>query len=646
MTPNAHFLQMGSSAPAPARKPLQAGPVSLAYEGGMLRYLRVGEKELLHSWYFALRDHNWGTVPGTVINEKVRVWERHFFITYTLLHQQPDPEIRFEWKVEIEGSAEGQIRFSIAGRAGCDFPKNRAGFCILHPAEPCAGQPLRVRHIDGSETAGFFPERISPHQPFKQIREMTWGHQPRATLLFEGDVFEMEDQRNWTDDSYKTYCTPLEWPFPVLLRTGEEVKQQVVFSVENLPRHLGETLPKGIRLRYDAARAFPLPAMGVGGSSVYARLDEVSRKAIHAIGFDHYRVEARPGVPGGAANLERQLAEAAALGLAAELVIFFSENGLAEAGLLAKSVKESGVKLARILLFSATHKVTPPEWQRTLYPVLKAHFPDVPVGAGTDAYFAELNRQPPDPGMADFFTFSINPQVHAFDPASLTETLQAQGYVLESARQLSGTKPVGISPVTFRPRFNPNATGPAPAVAPGDLPPETDPRQMSLYGAGWTLGSIKYLTMAGAESVTWYETAGARGLVQGPERPPFYAHFPAAPGMIFPLYHVLRLVCAHKDAGLLPLRSSDRLRADGFFLKKDLQLLGLVANFTGETQNILLEDLPAGKYSCQVMDEAAFRQHLYDPLPLVHLREAATEIAPFGLEFSLPPGAFALILPL
>lgn len=29
---------------------------------------------------------------------------------------------------------------------------------------------------------------------------------------FEGDVFEMEDQRNWTDASYKTYCTP--WGCP------------------------------------------------------------------------------------------------------------------------------------------------------------------------------------------------------------------------------------------------------------------------------------------------------------------------------------------------------------------------------------------------------------------------------------------------
>ena len=36
-----------------------------------------------------------------------------------------------------------------------------------------------------------------------------WRHS-----LDTGDVFEMEDQRNWTDASFKTYCTPLRQPFP------------------------------------------------------------------------------------------------------------------------------------------------------------------------------------------------------------------------------------------------------------------------------------------------------------------------------------------------------------------------------------------------------------------------------------------------
>ena len=36
----------------------------------------------------------------------------------------------------------------------------------------------------------------------------------------EGDTFEMEDQRNWTDASYKTYVRPLALPWPYTLAGG------------------------------------------------------------------------------------------------------------------------------------------------------------------------------------------------------------------------------------------------------------------------------------------------------------------------------------------------------------------------------------------------------------------------------------------
>jgi len=37
----------------------------------------------------------------------------------------------------------------------------------------------------------------------------------------------MEDQRNWTDASFKTYSTPLSEPFPRLVRTGDLVEQSL-----------------------------------------------------------------------------------------------------------------------------------------------------------------------------------------------------------------------------------------------------------------------------------------------------------------------------------------------------------------------------------------------------------------------------------
>ena len=89
---------------------------------------------------------------------------------------------------------------------------NRAGFVVLHPAW-LAGQKLKVVHVDGREAETRFPERISPSQPVFDIRALSHEAAPGlwATCRMEGDAFEMEDQRNWTDASYKTYVRP--WRF-------------------------------------------------------------------------------------------------------------------------------------------------------------------------------------------------------------------------------------------------------------------------------------------------------------------------------------------------------------------------------------------------------------------------------------------------
>ena len=47
----------------------------------------------------------------------------------------------------------------------------------------------------------------------------------------EGDVFEMEDQRNWSDGSYKTYCRPLDLPYPYPLKAGQEIRQSITIEV-------------------------------------------------------------------------------------------------------------------------------------------------------------------------------------------------------------------------------------------------------------------------------------------------------------------------------------------------------------------------------------------------------------------------------
>jgi hypothetical protein len=109
---------------------------------------------------------------------------------------------------------------------------NRAGFVLLHPIAGVAGAELEVRRPDGSMETARFPERISPRQPVFDIAGLRHRVGPvEVEIAMEGEVFEMEDQRNWTDASFKTYCRPLARPRPFMLSAGETLRQRVVVTL-------------------------------------------------------------------------------------------------------------------------------------------------------------------------------------------------------------------------------------------------------------------------------------------------------------------------------------------------------------------------------------------------------------------------------
>ena len=96
------------------------------------------------------------------------------------------------------------------------------------PARSSRAAPLASAHSDGTVEHSRFPVDISPHQPAFDIAGLSWRDDGLdVDVRFAGDMFEMEDQRNWTDASYKTYSRPLALPFPYPLAAGERVVQSI-----------------------------------------------------------------------------------------------------------------------------------------------------------------------------------------------------------------------------------------------------------------------------------------------------------------------------------------------------------------------------------------------------------------------------------
>ena len=76
----------------------------------------------------------------------------------------------------------------------------------------------------------------------------------------------MEDQRNWSDASFKTYGTPLSLPFPVRLEESARVRQAVVVSAGTRRgrRTLSQPAARQSTITVDAAARASWPAIGVG----------------------------------------------------------------------------------------------------------------------------------------------------------------------------------------------------------------------------------------------------------------------------------------------------------------------------------------------------------------------------------------------
>lgn len=630
-------LYYGKPEAPPRVVPLRAGPLTMEYEAGDLRYIRLNDREVVRRWYAATRDRNWGTLPTALSNEKIDAQEDSFRITYDVQNKRGD--IDFVWKGTIEGDKQGRITFSLDGVARTTFLRNRIGFCLLHPIRECPGSRARVEQADGTVIEGVFPKYISPQAPFPEMKSIAHEVTPGVwcKLAFSGDIFEMEDQRNWVDASFKTFCTPLRIPYPVEVQEGTRIAQSVTLSLEG-PVPDRQLTKESSRVAIEIlSETRPVPQIGLGAASHGQPLTMREQQRLKALGLAHLRLDMTLADPDHIRQLQQAAGECAALGVPLEAALFLSQDAEQELESLIDQLKTLKPRVARWLVFHAAEKSTSQKWISLARERLKQYDPDARVYSGTNAYFTELNRERPPAQVSDGVVYSLNPQVHAFDNRSLIETLEAHVSTIESARQFTGNLPLAISPVTFLPRFNPNATGKL-SEATDSLPAQVDVRQMSLFGAGWTLGSLKYIAESGVESVTYYETTGWRGVMETAAGLPLPDQFRSLPGSVFPLYHVLADVGEFRDGQVVPTRSADPLRVESLLLTKGDRRRMLVANLTekpmlatisGLGSEVQVRRLNADNARAAVLEPEQFRRQ--PPTRSSAQPQAEIQLAPYEI---------------
>ena len=558
--------------------PLVAGPLRLDYDSGDIRCVRLGNEEILRRIYVAFQDRNWTARPWRILSEEIDDRGDSFAIRVSARGTfDAEP---FTWQVDISGDPDGTLSYSLRGEASASFLRNRLGICVLHPPAGFAGRACEITHVDGSVEASAFPDRISPHQPFLDIAAMAYpvGESGRARIDFAGEVFETEDHRNWSDASYKTYCTPISLPFPVEVRPGDVVSQSVTLTLAGVNATTPEPLGEGpVEITVDLA-AQPMPGIGVHVTE--PAWTETEADFLRSLSLRHLHADIDATAPDATARISDAVRRARLLD--ARVFLALHATGDPDPS-LAAPLREAGDTLAGVWIVRPGEKVTS---RATLDAWRSQVGADLPWGGGTDLYFTELNRDRPDTAGLAWTTFSVNPQVHAHDDRSVLQNTATLAAIAENATSLAGSTRIHVGPVSLRPRFNPNATDPASDVSNTDLPADVDARQRQWLAAAWTALAVRSLAIPGTVSaVTLFEDLGWKGL-RARDAGSEGAAFPADPSEEFPVSAVVRALA--RATHVLPTASSDPESVDAVVLEGPDGRSTLLVNLTDAPREVRL----------------------------------------------------------
>ncbi|MBB4095531.1 hypothetical protein [Brucella pecoris] len=519
------FLLFGTRETEAKPLHLKAGLLAVDLSDGNLRTIKYDGVEVLRAVSYLVRDRDWGTYNPEIHDLNVEQNDSGFIITYQARCEGPDAT-QLTIDVRIQAESGGTLTFDAVANTATGFETNRCGFCILHPIVGVAGSAVNVEHVDGTLNNTRLPDLIEPWQPFKDMRAITHETMPGVTAecRMEGDTFEMEDQRNWSDASYKTYVRPLALPWPYQIEAAKPQHQRVVLNISDTrlakPKTTQYAEPVRITLG-DASGKMPnigiiiTPEEAKASLAAIELLEEITPQDL----LFHY--DPLAGHNGSAFADFTTLAAKHKGCISLEIALPCEKALIDETTAIAFDMKAAGFTPDAVIVSPAIDRQsTPPgsEWPpcpplEDVYAAARAAFPNVRLGGGMLSYFTELNRKRVPGELVDFVTHCTNPIVHAADDLSVMQTLEALPFITRSVRAIYGDKPYRIGPSTIPMRQNPygsrtmeNPNGKRIAMA------NRDPRHNGKFAESFAMAYAISVLNAGLDSLSLSALTGSFGL--------------------------------------------------------------------------------------------------------------------------------------
>jgi len=475
-----------------------------------IRNITYDGAQIIDLLYTAIRPLDWSTLAPDEHSEDIQIIGNDCVISIT---DSFNGVMTSQTRVTLSAGNAFSVAYELHGLT--DYSVNRWGICFcLNTAEWMGSAVLSSgnryslmediapqRAIDGV-VQGLFPPSSELHFVAPDMRFIK--------ALSSGKVLEAEDQRNWTDNTFKIYSGSLSEPRPYKVTAGSHWKQSVEFEV-GAP---SQVTPDPEKILVREIEALPSIGLQFNGEPLLAPDD--LEKAFILLGIDHLRVNEESLTP-------QKVATTASSGLVLEAALLSSNGGedlKAEVLKLSQRVPDG----SRLLIHRDGREVV----DANDLPENKSLSSLIP---GSDAYLVDLHKTKYH--FTNSVSYSMAPSVHSTDKETIFKTLATQRESVEFAQKNLAAQ-VFISPITFSTRGNPES-GHSRQERSNFANPDLALTIRSIEGAAWTLGSIFALASANAFSGTWHELFGEYGVI-----------YPQSGGVKFsPTFHALSALGAH-----------------------------------------------------------------------------------------------------
>jgi D-apionolactonase len=588
------FKLYGTRQAEPAPRLLSAGKLTAQLAGGNLRAIRYDGVEVLRAISYLVRDRDWGTYDPAVSNLAVTETEAGFSVAYSARCHGPYGSL-LDISAAIEGTADGRLIFKGVAQSETGFETNRCGFCILHPIVGVAGTPVTVEHVDGAIEDTKLPDLIEPWQPFKDMRAITHTALAgvSAECRMEGDTFEMEDQRNWSDASYKTYVRPLALPWPYMIPANGPVSQQITLTITDSRTACDVPAAaeyNGIVHLTPGTATGTMPAIGLLITPEEARASLAALQQPDALNVQELLFHFDPAAGHGqSAFADFAAISAIHTGTTTLEIAIPCQRALGEElQEISAWMRDAGFAPDAIMVCpSVDRQSTPPgsAWPdcpplADVYAAALNAFPGIRLGGGMLSYFTELNRKRVPGENLAFISHCTNPIVHAADDISVMQTLEALPFITKSVRAIYGGKPYRIGPSTIPMRQNPYGSRTMDNPDGGRIPmANRDPRHKGEFAAAFAAGYVTSVLDAGLETLTLCALTGPFGL---------YAdkHEPVEDGGKRPLHAIVKGLSNIAGNPWQAVTSSAPDKVLAFTVETADGRLAWIANLTAQEQSI------------------------------------------------------------